>query len=128
MSSRAKSVGRASLAALLTLGLTAVPVLAEKGGGKPDWAGHKPDGKHGGPDRAGNGSPARSPDLGPAGGARGVGAGSVLAAGATAAMVSALLGGQARAWLSAPGRCRRASPSRPFLSRSWILASHWVAQ
>jgi hypothetical protein len=96
MSSRAKSVGRASLAALLTLGLTAVAVLAETGGGKPDWAGHKPDGKHGGPDRASNGSPARSPDLGPAGGARGVGADSVLAAGATAAMVSALLGAQAQ--------------------------------
>jgi hypothetical protein len=96
MSSPAKSVGRAGLAALLALGLSAaeVPALAEKGGGKPDWAGHKPDGKHGRPDRAGHGSPAHSTNLGPTGGARGVDARSVLAAGATAAMVSALLGGQ----------------------------------
>src|SRR4051812_8665690 len=96
MSSPSKSIGRAGLAALLALGLsaTAVPVLAEKGGGKPDWAGHKPDGKHGGPDRTGHGSPTRFPDLGLTGGARGVDARSVLAAGATAAMVSALLGGQ----------------------------------
>jgi hypothetical protein len=65
----------------LTLVLSSIqhPAFAEKGGGKPDWAGDK--GGHG------HGKPAK-------GGAGGMDAGGLLAAGATAALVAALLGGQ----------------------------------
>jgi hypothetical protein len=147
MSGRAKSVGRTVLAALLALGLSAaaVPALAERGGGKPDWAGHGPDGKHGRPARAGNGPPARSTDLGPTRGAHGVDAGSVLAAGATAAMVSALLGGQTQSLAVGarplppgirknllrgkplpPGIARQAVP-RPVLARLPAVDGHdWI--
>ena len=62
----------------LTLVLSSVPdpAFAEKGGGKPDWAGGK----------VGHGHVK--------GGAGGMDASGLLAAGATAALVSALLGGQ----------------------------------
>jgi hypothetical protein len=58
------------------------PAHAEKGGGKPEWAGEK--GGHGKHDKGGHDVP----------GQRGIDPRSVLAAGATAALVSALLGGQ----------------------------------
>lgn len=81
--SASKLILTAFLASAVTLG--ASPARAEKGGGKPEWAG----GKHGRDHQRG----AKQ------GGARQGGhddAGSVLAAGATAAAVSALLGGQTR--------------------------------
>jgi hypothetical protein len=84
----------------LALILSSIPgaAFAEKGGGKPDWAGDKGEHGHGKPDKGGKGSPAQS-SHGNANGGTGGGAGSmdvssVLAAGATAAVVSALLGGQ----------------------------------
>jgi hypothetical protein len=90
-----------STALALTLVLSSIPApaFAEKGGGKPDWAGDKgghgkPDNGHGKPDKGGKGSRERSNDSHVQGGAGGIDASGVLAAGATAALVSALLGGQ----------------------------------
>jgi len=79
---------------LLAFSLSAASAFAEKGGGKPDWAGSKHDRTHGKPDW--NAAPAQSNDLRSTGSMRGMDAGAVLAAGATAAVVSALLGGQTR--------------------------------
>jgi hypothetical protein len=78
----------------LTLVLSSVqhPAFAEKGGGKPDWAGDKGGHGHGKPDKGGKESRERFSHV--QGGLGGMDASSVLAVGATAALVSALLGGQ----------------------------------
>jgi hypothetical protein len=68
------------------------PAFAEKGGGKPDWAGDK--GGHGMPDKGGKESRERFSNSHVHGEVGGMDASSVLAVGATAALVSALLGGQ----------------------------------
>jgi hypothetical protein len=73
------------LALALVLSSVPHPAFAEKGGGKPDWAGDKSGHGHGKPDSHGK------PDKG---GAGGMDASGLLAAGATAALVAALLGGQ----------------------------------
>jgi hypothetical protein len=71
------------LALALVLSSVPHPAFAEKGGGKPDWAGDK--GGHGHV-KGGHGHVK--------GGAGGMDASGLLAAGATAALVAALLGGQ----------------------------------
>ena len=80
----------------LTLVLSSVsdPAFAERGGGKPDWAGDKGGHGHGKPDKGGKESRERFNNSHVQGGVGGMDASSVLAVGATAALVSALLGGQ----------------------------------
>jgi hypothetical protein len=98
MSFHLKRMGQAGIAALLALTLTIPPgpAWAEKGGGKPEWAGGK-SGKggpgKGGPDKGAHGPSAKGHGTAPVAGRTDMGA--MLAAGATAAAVSALLGGQA---------------------------------
>jgi hypothetical protein len=91
----------AALALALVLLSVPDPAFAEKGGGKPDWAGDKGGhghGKgghgHGKPDKGAKESRERSNDSHVQGRGMDVDASSVLAVGATAALVSALLGGQ----------------------------------
>jgi hypothetical protein len=93
MSFHLKRMGQTGIAALLALTLTIppAPAWAEKGGGKSEWAGGKPD--KGGPGKGAHGPPAKGHGAAPVAGRTDMGA--VLAAGATAAAVSALLGGQA---------------------------------
>jgi hypothetical protein len=84
----------AALALALVLLSVPDPAFAEKGGGKPDWAGDKGGHGHGKPDKGAKESRERSNDSHVQGRGMDVDASSVLAVGATAALVSALLGGQ----------------------------------
>src|SRR4051794_3786942 len=84
----------AALALTLVLLSVPDPAFAEKGGGKPDWAGDKGGHGHGKPDKGPKESRERSNDSHVQGRGMDVDASSVLAVGATAALVSALLGGQ----------------------------------
>lgn len=92
MSNPARFATCTALALSLILSAVPSPAHAEKGGGKPEWAGEK--GGHGKHDKGGHDMPGqRGGDHGQ-NGAGGIDPRSVLAAGATAALVSALLGGQ----------------------------------